>query len=67
MQDTPEIMAISNALARKAGQHATRVTARIGAFDGTILSAARYPQTATKKVACSAFMCTYYVVTDLTS
>lgn len=54
-------MAISNALERPAGQHATRCAVSIGAVAGTFLSVARYPQTATQ-VACVAFVCMCVVV-----
>eukprot|EP00903_Cladosiphon_okamuranus_P011302 g10657.t1 len=61
MQETPEIMAISNALEQPATWLATRCAVCIGAVSGTILSAARYPRTATK-VACLAFISMCIVV-----
>lgn len=64
MQETPEIMVISNALEQPAGKRATRCAVCLGAVAGTFLSAARRPQTATK-VACVALMFTC-IVTDLT-
>lgn len=61
MRETPEIMAISNALERPVGQYAARCVVCIGAFAGTILSVARYSQTATN-IACVAFVCMCVVV-----
>lgn len=61
MQETPEIMAILNVLERPVGQKSTSCAVCIGAFAGTVLSAARHPQMATK-VACVAFVCMCVVV-----
>lgn len=61
IEETAEIAAFLDVLERPVGWHTTRCEVCLGAFAGTIFSAARYSQTATK-VAYVAFVCMCIVV-----